>query len=358
LFSSQAGGIPDVDVKIAVRRIETAICAFGGSLDGKHQGVPIFRNVDAYQRQLYKAHLCKRYHIGESAITWAVEENPPVNVSHERRFYPSTDVVSLTCLRHHQDQSRNQEDDGNRSLRVDETRELSIPKLKYRCKMCGQPKQNHECPYRQSLHRSIGVMVYPAINSFTAAEPGTIALPLCKMNNFVSYDSDQTNIPEYAVACPVLQSNPSAITDGRAFFNSPQSSLSNHSDGASPGLEASHPDWSQPPRSVFVDSVTLTSEQYRAVTQESTPGSYDYPAIPLTYSERKRLGDTLFELSKEIPTATGDCAALLRQARTRNEWDLAVAELLTQILVGLYCAEGDARLDGLQQYLLGLGISC
>jgi hypothetical protein len=49
---------------------------------------------------------------------------------------------------------------------------------------------------------------------------------------------------------------------------------------------------------------------------------------------------------------------LLRAARENGEWDLAVAELLTQVIIGLYCGEGDTRLDGLQRYLLGLGISC
>ena len=70
------------------------------------------------------------------------------------------------------------------------------------------------------------------------------------------------------------------------------------------------------------------------------------------------MSETLFHLSRDIPTLTGDCAATLRDARRNNEWDLAVAELLTQVVVGLYCVEGDSRLDGLQQYLLGLGVSC
>ena len=55
---------------------------------------------------------------------------------------------------------------------------------------------------------------------------------------------------------------------------------------------------------------------------------------------------------------TNECANALRDARQNNEWDLAIAELLTQVVVGLYCGEGDSRLDGLQQYLLSLGISC
>ena len=126
-------------------------------------------------------------------------------------------------------------------------------------------------------------------------------------------------------------------------------------------------------------SVALRPEHYRAVTpsvkdngeaeQEdeslsslSSPSSssnaYNYPAIPLTFAERKRLSDTLFFLSKEIPNMTADCAAILRDARTNNEWDQAVAELLTQVVIALYCGEGDVRFEGLQRYLLGLGVSC
>ena len=111
-------------------------------------------------------------------------------------------------------------------------------------------------------------------------------------------------------------------------------------------------------RQNFMESVSLRPEHYRAVTTATDSGQYKYKAIPLTFSERKRLSDTLFFLSREIPNMTNDCANILRDARKNNEWDTAIAELLTQIVVGLYCGEGDARLDGLQRYLLALGISC
>jgi hypothetical protein len=310
-------------------------------------------------------------------------------------------------------------------------------KMKYRCKLCGQLKQNHECPYRHSLHRSIGVMVYPAVNSFTAAEPGTVAPPLTHMNNFVSYDSHQSqspvdsltqanNLGSFTLSVqhdhyhPVTIT-PASIQTSGASLHSPQSSLSHdHSDEglahASPpptkymdrsklrasdheaGASSVRPSKAMPsresgpeyypghsllrqsvmnstsqnqPLSIFVASVALRPEHYRAVTpltpsSESTDtsgcggdgGNYRYPIIPLTFTERKRLSDTLFHLSRELPTATADCAKLLREARQTGEWDLAVAELLTQVVVGLYCGEGDACLYGLQMYLLGLGIAC
>jgi hypothetical protein len=245
-------------------------------------------------------------------------------------------------------------------------------------------------------------MVYPAVNSFTAAEPGTIAPPLTKMNNFVSYDMDHGSPePEYTGA--VLSRHgestrihlntvtPEAFRAGGAYFHSPQSSLSVPSEKDTPppppsvdpndhacvaedvsndtcgkrkrthsqgGAERD----SATQRSPFVASVALRQEHYRAVTPsqsgEECSTAYQYPVVPLTFAERKRMSETLFHLSRDIPTLTSDCAASLRDARKNNEWDLAVAELLTQVVVGLYCVEGDNRLDGLQQYLLALGVSC
>jgi hypothetical protein len=123
----------------------------------------------------------------------------------------------------------------------------------------------------------------------------------------------------------------------------------------------------------FMETLTLRPEHYRAVTarskseEEQQPhqannanndNEYEYPPVPLTFKERKRLSDTLFFLSKEIPTMATDVAASLRAARRKDEWDLAVAELLTQVVVGVYCAEGDHCMDGLHHFLLGIGISC
>ena len=63
-------------------------------------------------------------------------------------------------------------------------------KAKYRCKLCGQFKQNHICPYKNSLERSIGTMSFAAINSFECAEPGNLAPSLAEMNNFFHLISD------------------------------------------------------------------------------------------------------------------------------------------------------------------------
>jgi hypothetical protein len=278
-------------------------------------------------------------------------------------------------------------------------------------------------------------MVYPAVNSFTAAEPGTVAPPLTNMNNFVSYDSHHSPVNSLTLAnnlgsfaLPRHHDNhpstvtPASIQTSGVSYHSPQSSLSHdHSDEgiAHPtpppgkcvdscqvgawdheggdsrvrasantpsrkrgsetynGYFSSRPSLMNPashsqPLPLFVAAVPLRPEHYRAVTPFTasaeptdasgcgggSSSSYRYPIIPLTFMERKRLSDTLFHLSRELPTATADCAKLLREARQAGEWDLAVAELLTQVIVGLYCAEEDTCLYGLQTYLLGLGIAC
>ena len=225
-------------------------------------------------------------------------------------------------------------------------------------------------------------MVYPAVNAFTADEPGHIAPSLTRMNNFVSYESEHATSPKSDCSqtasvndtahLPVHVS-PESRTAATSFYHSPQSSLSNQSEEAMIGVynpvsgvkrtfsgtEVAMV--SVPTRpSVFVNAVSLRPEHYRAVSlaSESEPGSYQYPAIPLTFVERKRLSDTLFHLANEIPQFAADAAGLLHAARHNNEWDQAVAELLTQVVVAMYCSEGDFSLEGLRQYLLGIGVAC
>jgi hypothetical protein len=296
------------------------------------------------------------------------------------------------------------------------------------CKLCGQLKQNHNCPYQQSLQRSIAVMVYPAVNAYTASEPGILTKSLSKMNNFVSYDAGKTSPgggddsdPGTAQMQPLHITHVTPETKSRSCaLSSPQSSLSTHSPDASPkkksnllgldgrpsrhcnhvgrvvhggihdhrmvgstmrkrhrghlpsGLDlglgdrrARHNSGTPLSQSQFVASLQLRQEHYRAVTrkfngdqQQESDHGYQYPHVPQSFTERKRLSDSLFFLSNEIPTLNRDVAGLLRLAREKEEWDLAVAEILTQVVVSRYCGEGDHRLDGLQQYLLRIGISC
>ena len=278
----------------AIMRVEAAICAFGGTLHERRlqcsESIFRLKNLERSDRRRYYEHvLHERYDTSDGQLEWRFEESPPV--SNERRGRPAESneregPPAVSTEKPHKTQ---------------QPRPSSQSKIKYKCKLCGQPKNNHVCPYRQPLQRSIGVMVYPAINSFTAPEPGSIAPPLSKMNNFVSYDSEGDVTPEH------------------------------------------------------YRSITRSHSQ---TNPHSDQGLYQYPPIPLTFQERKNLSDTLFVLSKEIPGMTQECALVLRKARANQEWDVAVAELMAQVVVGIYCRENDACLDGLRQYLFTLGISC
>lgn len=113
---------------------------------------------------------------------------------------------------------------------------------------------------------------------------------------------------------------------------------------------------------LFVEEMELKSEQFRTITPSKAisenADAYTYPALPLPYAQRKRLSDNLFSLSKEIPQLTDECASVLREARERDLWDLAVAELMTQVVVVVHCHDGDNTFEGLRRYLLTLGFTC
>eukprot|EP00549_Striatella_unipunctata_P014065 CAMPEP_0118722988 /NCGR_PEP_ID=MMETSP0800-20121206/31737_1 /TAXON_ID=210618 ORGANISM="Striatella unipunctata, Strain CCMP2910" /NCGR_SAMPLE_ID=MMETSP0800 /ASSEMBLY_ACC=CAM_ASM_000638 /LENGTH=69 /DNA_ID=CAMNT_0006631331 /DNA_START=137 /DNA_END=343 /DNA_ORIENTATION=+ len=67
----------------------------------------------------------------------------------------------------------------------------------------------------------------------------------------------------------------------------------------------------------------LRPEQYRIVTPSkeiNSPHAFKYPPLPLPYAQRKRLSDSLFNLSKEMPQLTDECAVVLREARERDMW--------------------------------------
>eukprot|EP00977_Amphora_coffeiformis_P013609 scaffold3600_cov171-Amphora_coffeaeformis.AAC.14 len=389
--------VVDLDMKVALRRAEAAVCAFGGTVqDYRSHAQSIFRlrdRVAADTRDAYERTLAGRYYLSGSRLSWEFEENPPITIDEEEdlRQRHESDTSHLTNSPSGHNSSTEQSSLGSANS--------GDSKLKYRCKLCGQIKNNHDCPYRQPLQRSIGVMVYPAVNSFTAFEPGTVAPPLTKMNNFVSYDSDYSatahaytpedpqdhhHLMESFMSNETHQQHPSPESP----FHSPQSSLSSHDEHhnatrhttpsrhatsnnsrkrarepqsletrATRSTKATTPEEADR-KSVFVTAVTLRPEHYRAVTPSDSPTAWQYPPVPLTFSERKRLSDTLFHFSKEIPHLTAECAAVLRLAREHDDWDLAVAELLTQVLVGLFCNVEDTRLEGLSEYLLALGISC
>jgi hypothetical protein len=91
--------------------------------------------------------------------------------------------------------------------------------------------------------------------------------------------------------------------------------------------------------------------------EEQNQEGFDYPAVLVSFEGRKRLSDTLYYLTKSIPCISTEVTSLLGKARKNEEWDLAVAQLLTQVIVALHCVEGDYQLEGLRRYLLNIGIS-
>ena len=377
----------ELNLKVAQRRVEAAVCAFGGTVqDYRRHAQSIFRlrdRVTADTRAEYEKALAGRYYVSGNRLSWGFEENPPVTIldkedSVRAQNRATTGHLTSSPYSRSSTTDRLQSSPGSTT-----SMQSNDSKLKYRCKLCGQIKNNHDCPYRQPLQRSIGIMVYPAVNSFTAFEPGTVAPPLTKMNNFVSYDSDYSATPRteehpsdpHPQTQRLMDSFTSAESGARpvhqhSLFYSPQSSLSSHEDNhqhypsalSTPGSQSTltrkRPREEEDRKSLFVASVTLRPEHYRAVTPSDSPLAFSYPAVPLTFAERKRLSDTLFHLSKEMPHLTAECATVLRLAREHDDWDLAIAELMTQVLVGLYCHTNDTRLDGLSDYLLALGISC
>ena len=462
------------DTSIAIRRVACAICAFGGSVSGdraiisssdskakENSANSIFREKDGGNKSSsattvtptsstgspasareqnrdkikYDEMLPSRYYENENRLSWEFEELPPVGCfsEDEEDARARSKKVEEMGVKNEEDDDEDDDDDDrmgsplplkNGSLSEHGTKTENHPsgsdqpKMRYRCKLCGQPKQNHTCPYQQSLQRSIGIQIYPAVNAFTSNEPGLLAPALTEMNNFISSGCDsisstdsspsrptpdrQASVP--TTSTPSSNSGPTNVTPETmrsSTGNSPGSSSLSTGSGGSPlrtpfrtpslkrkrsssahtvGVTASQRVGSPPGTSgrkrhqsqvaagsddnsdmLFVEAIDLKPEQFRIITPSKKsflPDAYTYPSLPLPYAQRKRLSDNLFSLSKEIPQLTDECAVVLRKAREKDMWDLAVAELMTQVVVVIHCADGDGRFEGLRHYLLTLGVAC
>ncbi|KAG7344729.1 hypothetical protein IV203_032260 [Nitzschia inconspicua] len=474
------------DLTIAIRRVESAIYAFGGyvhtsSSSGSDSGgknakkskTSIFRRLSTRQgtslqssNETYHGKFHQRYCIKGHGISWEIEENPPIEISDEtthsngkksgQRKRTHTSKANLDAwngengLEASMEASFDDDEqapaspcstspshDGDDTLMADTNK-----KMKYRCKLCGKPKQNHSCPYRSSLQRSIGVSVVPVVNGYTAEEPGVLTVALSEMNNFVSYvgssmettalevqdendddDGDDDDATSQRSARRRKVPPPVQVTllvDGpnknkNMVQDSPQNS--SLSSVPTPGRRPTPSSLRRVARKrtlhstcqerrqkrptntfataaattttsttmtttttritptrprLFAEPLLLRPEHYRAVSHSKKgrggvgmvngillddPNAFEYVPIPVSFQGRKRLSDTLFYLSKSLPSITAEVATLLRTAREGDEWDLAVAQLLTQVIVALYCVEGDHQLDGLRRYLLNIGIA-
>lgn len=404
------------DIAIARRRVESSVCAFGGNLQrgrvatqAQSNREAIFREKDGAgdkmsaavtplssdasggvnaqsgrKRTKYEEDLPSRYYESESRLSWEFEENPPVEVPLVDETEIDATESGQTSVKTEQDITKddkgNSEDDqyclsvnGDGDGASTEKGSASPQaKMRYRCKLCGQPKQNHRCPYQQALARSIGTMVYPAVNAFTADEPGMIAAPLSEMNNFVDVQKDgsetsptrptpdrmrRISTVSGGPMIPLAQVTPETM---RPHPRQPRSSSNRHINKKRMYSQMKGGSTDQGDL-LFVEAMELKPEQFRIVSQPKSRKSADayvYPALPLPYAQRKRLSDNLFSLSNEVPKLTDECAQVLREAREKDMWDLAVAELMTQVIVIIHCSDRDYRFEGLRQYLLTLGISC
>ena len=385
------------------------------------------------ERVKYDGALPTRYYESDNRLSWEFEENPPIggppiqntvnfswcqDINEEEEEKPSKkrktggkgqEGLSDDDDEEEDDENAKEGEEGDSSKKSKSGKGEST-KMRYRCKLCGQPKTNHVCPYQQSLVRNIGLMVHPAVNAFTAAEPGQLAPALTEMNNMaisaaaVQAENDsaaQNASPtrptpdrssargpiEGVVVSTAAQVTPESLRGGtgptpdelltpggRSSVGTPSSTSRSRRGGRSGNNAASSA--SRKKRSharmsgnagdqsdlLFVEEMELKKEQFRTVTVSKAitenPDAFTYPALPLPYAQRKRLSDNLFSLSKEIPQLTDECAAVLREARERDLWDLAVAELMTQVVVVVHCPEGDNRFEGLRRYLLTLGFTC
>lgn len=413
------GGDPSPhDIVIARRRVESSICAFGGShskdpvlLDSDSKPAAttkpdssIFRGREkaspeeqksatvtpsssiaspprvsssaAKSKVKYEDELPGRYYENESRLSWEFEENPPIEVTPLRGPGTESNRISMGDRK---EPTKSSDDASSKRIGASSP---PASKMRYRCKLCGQPKQNHTCPYQQSLARSIGIMIFPAVNAFTAAEPGSIAPPLSEMNNFTDIQSEKGSVanesspgrssvplttpkqvtPESARASPrhVQLSSP-PTTPGETPTRS--NGMVRRGGGQSRGRKRPHGYEGKGPDEhgdlLFVEAMELKPQQFVSVSYDfRSPDAYSYPPLPLPYAQRKRLSDNLFSLSNEVPKLTDECAQVLREAREKDKWDLAVAQLMTQVVVVLHCREGDHRFEGLRQYLLTLGIAC
>jgi hypothetical protein len=383
------------DKLIASRRVMSAICAFGGNSSG---------SGTAKNMKHYKSDISNRYFEHQNRISWDFENDPPV----ESPSAASNSLSSPSLKRKDEFFGLNANtpkkmklEDGSGKLNGSEDGAKSTPngseapKMRYRCKLCGQPKQNHKCPYEKSLQRNIGITVHAAINAFTAAEPGKLTPALSEMNNFVMNGEAPENTParpRRPPIAPVFRGQSLPIRSAPHVTPEAMRSLSQARKGPGYSMPSQGP-FEQygtpgrlmpptpvnnirrrrilsPPKNssslavpghnsdlVFVELNPLRTEQFRVVSARSL-SNFQYPQIPLPYPQRKSLSDNLFELSNELPSLKEECAFILRKAREANAWDIAVAELLAQLLVAIHCPAKDTRLEGLSRYLSSLGFSC
>mmetsp|Transcript_3477 Transcript_3477/g.4929 ORF Transcript_3477/g.4929 Transcript_3477/m.4929 type:complete len:738 (-) Transcript_3477:62-2275(-) len=366
---------------IAKRRLTSAILAYGGvrrrSQDVQVLSAPSGKDTMAANAQ-YEQSLAMRYYESNSRLSWDVEETPPIEIgdgissgkgkrtSLKDSKSSEVDYMSKTQFAtgyHEEDDTKNgiaQNQNSNISIEQSHTKLSDTPKMKYRCKLCGQPKQNHTCPYQQELQRSIGTMAYPALNAYQCKEPGYVAPSLSSMNNFTDLEEEETEGPSNESMDNVI--TPEAVNkQKRHFAEIYSSSVGVGLTGKKRKMSSNVGEESYKGNdNLILPQMEIKPEQIRAVSVSSSAnlGNFNYAPLPLTFTQRKDMSDKLFELCQEVTGLTDECAEVLQAARETDMWDLAIAELIAQILVILYCPPNDMALEGLRTYFLTIGISC
>jgi hypothetical protein len=361
---------------VARQRVVSALCAFGGN-GSRYRNSILLNNqslAEVNEKEVICSQMSQRFYEHENRISWEVEEDPPVQTPSNKRKSTSNDSDNKTP-------KKNQNESLIATITPDKSNQ---PKMRYRCKLCGLPKQNHKCRFQKSIQRSIGVNVYSAVNAFTSAEPGDLAPALNEMNNFIATEmadstpsrskSETYGFSSQNISIPVAHVSPEnarsiapsseeydRMSSTRRVIHTPMRNI-RRTKILSPDRNLSSPNntsGSLKSDFVFRESIQLRPEQYRHISQnESESTDFVYPAIPLPYGQRKSLADNLFQLSREMPSLTDECAQILRKARENDKWDVAVAELLTQLLCVIHCPVEDLRMEGLSRYMLSLGFSC
>jgi hypothetical protein len=364
----------DQQLTIAKRRVNSSLCVFGGSVPRRTVSFEADAELTPGQKRekdekaAYEKDLSSRYFLKEHCISWDVEVHDVI--VQDRKSLNSKGKDSMKYCAPVTPSTPNNHNLNNVVLGIREKGK----KVKYRCKLCGQPKQNHTCPYQSTVMRSIGTMVYPVVNAFVSDEPGKLAPPLSEMNNFTTLLSQDMSVNTQNYHRPYSNGFNVLTPDSHWSPNTP-GAMSAISTPSTPGnRKRDHLLMSRTMSgvstsggcaiddSLFRGIMELKPEQYRRVRFKDDPtkqeDAYRYTHIPTPYSQRKEMGDTLFALSREVPKLADSCAAILRSARENDCWDQAVAELTTQVLIVLKCEEQDYALEGLKRHLLTLGIAC
>ena len=172
------------------------------------------------KKRKYDENLSMRYFMKENCVSWDVELNDVIKPSAKKAKVENSkaaaavtatpmatvtkDPLSDPYCAPVTPKSPGHSSDNSSNSKIKDSEKKG--KTKYRCKLCGLPKQNHTCAYKKNVVRSIGTQVYPIVNAFVSNEPGLLATALTEMNNFTSMLSQDTSaaLLVTSTVCPTV----------------------------------------------------------------------------------------------------------------------------------------------------------